>query len=216
MNCFKNEENRVFKKSIRVCIDPESCFFALRTYSRERGYNGRFLISQESLLEWYESDRKRDFFEKDLWNILEMRIHKQSVMFRITWLSSDGNDDVKGFQQLFKIPESKLRDLLYAQKAVRHLHYDCPQQARIHTERAAKTLRVIQSNPLIRRAFIKAMRDCFQWRDEDVYLYPDFSNSFYFKTRSGFPTCGGLILHRANVSSPIEGQLDKYFYSVHT
>lgn len=215
MHWFWNEEYRVYKKSLRVCIDPDGDFFALRTYSRERGQNGRFLILQESLLEWYEGDRKRDFFEKDLRNMLEIRIYKQSVIFHITWLHSDGYGNVEGFQQEFKMPESKLRDLLYAQKAVRHLHYESPRQARIHAESATGTLRAIQSNPPIRRAFIKAMRDCFQWRDEEIYLYPDWRDSFYFETRSGYPKCGGLILHETSVSTPI-GQLDKYYYSVHT
>ena len=206
---------RIFRNSIRVCIDPDGSCLALRTYSRERGRKGRFLIPQDTLLAWYEGGRERSFFDTDCGNILELRIVDENALFHITWLRTDSLGNVDGFQQRFSLPESKLSALLYAHKALRHLHHERAYQAKIHTECVLDTLRRIQETPLVRRAFIKAMRDCFQWRDEEVYLYPDWRNSFYFRTASGYPSCGGLILHDTTVRTP-NGPACKFYYSVHT
>ena len=209
------DDVRVFCNSTRVCVDPEGEVLALRTYSRERGRHGRFLILREALLEWYAGNHSRAFYDADCGHILELRIYAGIALFQILWLSTDSFGNVYGFKQSFEVPETKLFDLLYENRPVQHLHYDRPRQARIHTERATEMLRAIQSNPLERRAFIKAMRDCFQWRDEEVYLYPDWCNSFYFETKSGYPSCGGLIRHDTTVRTP-NGLACKFYYSVHT
>jgi hypothetical protein len=98
---------------------------------------------------------------------------------------------------------------------IRYLHRNAVKPTRFHAVRAARTLRTIQQENRIRRAFSKGMRDHFHWPGDTVTLYSDGDHDLYFTTESGFPANGGLILHEGSVNT-VRGTFPKLQYSVHT
>ena len=98
---------------------------------------------------------------------------------------------------------------------IRHLYIPAAPAAKVKLSCSHEHFAPLAANDRLRRAFSKAMRDCFQWPGELVRLSPDGGAHFYFTTRSGFPACGGLILHEGAVKTP-HGNRQKLFYSIHT
>jgi hypothetical protein len=98
---------------------------------------------------------------------------------------------------------------------IRYLHRNAVKPTRFHAVRAARTLRTIQQDNRIRRAFSKGMRDHFHWPGDTVTLYSDGLHDFYFTADNGFPVNGGLVLHESSVKT-VHGIFPKLLYSVHT
>lgn len=134
------------------------------------------------------------------------------LWFHITWLSHYDSGAVKGFEQMFSVPVRAIRRLLTSGGNAKLLCSPVHTSALIKTSPSATaTIRNLTHNKRVRRAFSKAMRDCFNWSGDCVTLYRDGGYNFYFTTRSGIPKCGGLILHE------IEKDGYRYiYYSVHT
>ena len=189
---------------------------AISTYSRAHGRHGRFLVLKNALMEWMMDPQGRAFYDSDCGNMLRLVQNGTRYDVTIYWLYSYGNGQLKGVQQFFSLSAGRLFDLLMCGGKPIQTIYSTPcEGTRIDTEKAAPVIRKIGTSKRERRAFCKAMRDCFQWNDETVCLMPDFGSSFFFTTRSGWPSCGGLILHETTVVTP-RGEFPKLFYSVHT
>ena len=215
MNGKLNARNPNLKHVLVKAWCTEHCL-AITTYSREDGHHGRFLIPIDSITAWMQDPRDRAFYSKDCGHILEMWQDDENYRINVHWISMYSDHAFKGIYQTFTLPAEELFNLLMCGgKPITTVYAEHEAHARIDATRAAKTLQKICANRRMRRAFSKAMRDCFRWRDEDVYLYNDGGGSFFFRTETGCPACGGLILHESTVKTP-NGNFRKLYYSIHT
>lgn len=190
-------------------------WIALKTYDRRHGTRGRFLIDTDALREWLTASRTRSFCETDCGNLLRIWDCDGTLHLDLRWLSEYGNGELRGFRQTLEVSQDDLRRLVQDGVPIHQLCKPASRQAVIDSSAAGKTIREILQKRTLRRAFSKAMRDCFHWRNEVVRLYPDGKNSFYFTTQSGCPSCGGLILHESTVHTPC-GEYLRVTYSIHT
>lgn len=190
-------------------------FIALRTYDRRHGARGRFLVSTDALREWLDGSRSRPFYDSDCGNFLRILQTGDIFTLDLHWLSAYGECDLHGFRQVLDVSEFSFLQLVNDSRPIRQVCRYGSKNAVVDSSHAGVVLRHIQQQKRVRRAFSKAMRDCFHWKDEVVSLYADGEDSFYFTTRSGFPACGGLILHEGTISTPC-GKYPRLLYSIHT
>lgn len=197
---------------ILVRLIPDGECIGIRTYSREIGQRGRFLIIRDSLEEWLSGNRARAFYDMDCGDILRIQPNGNDLWFTVFWLSRSCNKLV-GYEQQFCMPVSLVNAALRSEAPTRYLYIPEMNSARIELQNCARVMRDICADTHIRRAFSKAMRDCFHWEGDHVCLYPDGRRDFYFTAQDGL--CGGLILHESETHTP-HGQHRKLYYSVHT
>lgn len=191
-------------------------YLAITTYSRAHGKHGRFFIMKDALCEWLHGLQTHPFYDTDCGWILRFQRIRDNYDIIIYWLSSDSRDQVRGIRQRFMLPAALLQSLLMNNGApIKMVYSETAAMAHIDVTGASTTLRTICANKRKRRALSKAMRDCFKWDDDKVYLVPDFGSSFFFTTQSGCPSSGGLVLHETTIATP-HGEFPKLFYSVHT
>lgn len=195
-------------------IKADGDFIAIRTFSRAIGRRGRFLILREHLREWLETHPEHSFYDRDCGHYLQLWLKGDACRFTFSWLSACG-DRLSGYEQRFELPLGKLKQAVYEGTEIRHLYIPAAPAAKVKLSCSHEHFAPLVANDQLRRAFSNAMRDCFQWPGELVRLSPDGGAHFYFTTRSGFPACGGLILHEGAVKTP-HGNRRKLFYSIHT
>ena len=189
-------------------------FVALSTYCRQIGCRGRFLILTDSL---------RRVLDEECITVLDtdcghhVQIRKYNSMLHITfdWLSEYGDGCLKGFRQHVVVPCEVFGRLLETGASGTYLYRPHEARARIDTSHVAHVIRTINEDSVVRRALSKAMRDHFHWDADQVTLYRDGDKDFYFRTASGCPSEGGLILHQSSVRTPI-GMRPRLYYGVHT
>ena len=182
-------------ESIKVELSHDGGCIGIRTYDRKHYARGRFLILRETMVDVMSKPEDRFSLATDCGNYAEIWREEYDLTVRIIWLSIASDNNIWGFRQQIKIPMHKLMTVLTEKKRVRFLYQSKPKRAAIISQPATDTIRRILKNKRTRRAFSKAMRDCFKWPDEAVTLYNDGGYSFYFMTQSGYPKNGGLILH---------------------
>ena len=187
---------------------------AVSTLCRKHNRRGRFLIIRERLRELLDDD-PRDFLDSDCGHHLRIHTGWNRWTFTFDWLSQYSDGTLKGFRQSIEVPRSSIVELVQNGTPVRYLYSPREAHACVDSSHVGKTIREILGIPMMRRAFSKAMRDCFRWRDDEVTLYRDFDHSFFFKTRSGCPECGGLILHETTRKTP-RGTFPAFYYGIHT
>lgn len=100
-------------------------------------------------------------------------------------------------------------------ETIRYLYRPQNPQAHINAVPAAMVIRKVRSSSITRRALSKALRDNFHWKGDTVTLYRDGGKGFYFRTSSGCPAEGGLILHHTMINTSV-GVRPMVYYSVHT
>lgn len=206
----------VFEQDILVKMQRDDNMIALRTYSRKGGARGRFLILVDALQAWLDGDREHPFYDADCGNFLVLRLYGGFSMIQLFWLSEYSNGDLHGIRQNVEIPENQLLMLMQNGTPIRYLSKPQTCNVRIDAVPSAKVIRSIQKDKNKRRAFSKAMRNNFRWKDSSrVTLYPDGTDSFYFDASGNWPLCGGLILHNDIIRTP-HGSLSKLYYGIHT
>lgn len=201
-------ENR---SNVMVKMAPSGDFIAIRTYSRKHGGHGRFLVNRSTLQQIADDAVGSSAYEEDCGHYLKITRMERALQFSFTWISDHGDSHISGMWQAVAIPVQTIYSVLESEVPKRILYVPPPAAATIDARPAAATIRKIAKDRQIRRAFSKAMRDCFKWRGDRITLYRDGQYSFLFKTDSGYPAFGGLILH--------EGERHGYpyvYYSVHT
>ena len=135
---------------------------------------------------------------------------------QLFWLSEYSGGDLHGIRQDVEISENQLLTLMQDGTPIRYLCKPQTGNVRIDANSSAQVIRGILSDKRKRRAFSKAMRDNFCWKDDSrVTLYPDGADSFYFNASGSWPLCGGLILHDGIDRTP-QGNLPKLYYGIHT
>ena len=187
---------------------------AVSTFCRKHNRRGRFLLIRERLRELLD-EGPRDFYDMDCNNHVHIHAGMNRWTFTFDWLSEYSDGTLTGFRQTIEVPSSAMTELIEDGAPVRYLLAPREAHARVDSSHVGNSIREILGIPRVRRAFAKAMRDCFRWRDDEVTLYRDFGTSFFFRTRSGCPECGGLILHESTRKTP-KGTFPEMYYGVHT
>lgn len=192
------------RDDIKVTLSNSNGLLAVSTYSRVCGRRGRFLFVKNLLDDG-------EVCEQDCGNFVRVLTFNGNVTFDFAWLDGFG-DRITGFRQTFELPADLIRRAMSGER-VTYLYRPKTRTTKIVVKR---TLAGIINDPLKRRALSKALRDYFRYgADEIVTLYKDGVNDFVFRTHSGYPSCGGLILSRR--SRQINGrERTGYYYSVHT
>ena len=197
--------------SVLIKLDYDRGYAGVKTIDRPHHGSVRFLIADELLRNVVKDKKGKSFFEADCGNFVEIWKQQSIVNFRFVWLGSYPENSVRGYVQYVSVPEDKIAGLLDTHAPLRYLYKPPPRSARIDAARAQATLLRILRHKRIRRAFSKAMRDCFAWPEEEITLMDDGSYNFYFVTKSGFPRNGGLILSECSRLGH-----HCFYYSVHT
>ena len=187
---------------------------AVSTFCRKHNRRGRFLLIRERLRELLD-EGPRDFYDMDCNNHVHIHAGMNRWTFTFDLLSEYSDGTLTGFRQTIEVPSSAMTELIEDGAPVRYLFTPREAHARVDSSHVGNSIREILGIPRVRRAFAKAMRDCFRWRDDEVTLYRDFGTSFFFRTRSGCPECGGLILHESTRKTP-KGTFPEMYYGVHT
>ena len=188
----------------------------IQTYDRAHGRKGRFLICMDALQAWLDGDRERPLYDSDCGNFLVLRMYGGFCNMQLFWLSEYGSGDLHGIRQDVEIPENQLLTLMQDGTPIRYLSKPQTCNVRIDAVPSAKVIRSIQKDKNKRRAFSKAMRNNFRWKDSSrITLYPDGTDSFYFDASGSWSLCGGLILHNDIIRTP-QGNLSKLYYGIHT
>ena len=202
------------RDSIMVKLSIDGCYLAVSTYCRKHGRRGRFLIETRSVRDLLDGTIMQ-LNDMDLGSHVKICAWDGIARVCFDWLSVFSDDALRGFRQQFELPVSLLQDLIDTGEPVRYLFQEHEQQARIDTLAAGRNIRHILSSRIQRRAFVKAMRDNFHWKNTTVSFCSDGIDDFYFVNSDGCPANGGLIYQWANVSTPI-GMKSRYYYAVHT
>ena len=199
------------ENSILGKLDYDRGYVGVKTIDRPHHSSIRFLIAEPLLRRVINDAEGNSVFDSDCGNFAEIWSKGDTINFRFVWLESYPENSVRGYVQHVSVPEDKIAGLLDTHAPLRYLYAPPPRSAKIDTARAQATLRRILRHKRIKRAFSKAMRDCFAWPEEEITLMDDGAYNFYFVTKSGFPRNGGLILSEASRQGH-----HCFYYSVHT
>ncbi len=198
--------------SIKVTLCCEGEFIGIRTYSREHGRHGSFLMYRELAETLLNEANAKFFVDTDGGNFAKVWSVGNTLQIHIYWLNELSDGYVRGTKQAFSLPKSLIGELLISDTGtVKYLYRPSERSAKVDISRAKRTIHRILRDKLIKRAFIKAMRDSFQWPGEEVVLHNDGGYDFFFTAERSFALCGGLILHSGNRYG-----FPCYYYSVHT
>lgn len=189
---------------IMLKVKKDGDWLYLSTYDRKHGKSGRFLSLVVQVLDKLENDYA-SFVDEDCGNFLHFQRNKDKVLLDFVWIR--GNDNFTGYRQRAEISYAALRQMCYAENSTQKFlcHAENSYSAKIDASRACRNIQRAIAEKHSRRAFIRAMRNSFRWKDERVTLYNDGQYDFFFKTDKGF--VGGLIRHEYD---------GKITYSVHT
>lgn len=192
---------------IMLKVKKDGSWLSFVTYDRKHGRSMRFLTLAESAMEALDKNEYAHFLDADCGNFVRLSRVEDKLRIVFTWLSSCNDDDIRGYRQHVEIPYSALA-ACYAENSTRKFlcHAEISVSARIDSSRACRNIQRAIAEKHSRRAFIRAMRDSFQWRGEEtIVLYDDWGNDFFFSASSGLH--GGLIRNEHD---------GKITYSVHT
>jgi hypothetical protein len=200
-------------RNIKLTMVSDGEFIRFRTYSRINGCSRTFIIGREKLACALEGQSVVDADCDGFLEVYQQRDNKITLVFY--WLSVSTNNDITGYKQMMLVPVDVLEHVVRAKDGVtvKYLYQgNQRRKAIIHADGASKTIRQIQTDKRIKRAFSKALRDHFDWSDDDtVYLFSDGFYDIYFTCEGCWPINGGLILHHYQRN----GQ-DRVVYAVHT
>ncbi len=200
---------------VLVRLLPNGNTLGISTYQRDIGRKGRFLVVSDRLAEWLDGHHHTPFYDMDCGHVLCITSNKGILHFRIYWVCKYPANTIRGYEQVFECPDTLVWDVLRNQEPMRYLYTPPPWTSRIDQRISPAAMRIILSDPRKKRALSKAMRDYFKWDDDFVTLYSDGGADFFFRPSSGYPSCGGLILHESSVKTT-HGSYPKLSYSIHT
>lgn len=198
--------------NIKLTIRADGDFLRLRTYDRTNRGSHTFIIARTKIARAMQGETVVD---TDCVGFLEVYAKDDdNIIMRFSWLSVSSNNNISGYRQTVIIPADVLEHAIQADDGVtiKYLYqYRQRGKATIHADGASKTIRHIQQDKRIKRAFTKAMRDHFDWSGDDVYLFTDGFYDIYFTCTGSWSINGGLILHHYQRHGR-----DRVVYAVHT
>ncbi len=192
----------------------ENCI-GFKTVSWRKKSERTFLITRSTLA---RLEVEQEIITSDIHSfaVLRRNIHEGTVRINFSWLRSDCNDQLTGWEEAVTLPYDALaafvRDSAQEDgpKKWNVLSVQKTMMPRIVVHDLDR-LRQCLENRIVRGKLARALRDNFRGA-ERVILYHDFETySFMFQSfRNGRPAIvGGLILHGGE-------DLKKAYYSVHT
>lgn len=200
--------------SILVKMWRSDDLIAITTVDRAHGKHGRFLIIADRFEEWLKNPDGSHFMDIDCGDVLEIcrDSARKEYCFKLMWLNTYDNDNVRGIQQLFSIPEDKIWDGVRTN--LTHLYAKVAGHVKIEVfPGAAVIIRDICKNNVWKRAFCKAMRDNFHYGYGVLELFKDCGMDFgFFHDRLR----GGLVIHTTDIEGKDGKTYPKTYYSVHT
>ena len=134
---------------------------AVSTFCRKHNRRGRFLLIRERLRELLD-EGPRDFYDMDCNNHVHIHAGMNRWTFTFDWLSEYSDGTLTGFRQTIEVPSSAMTELIEDGVPVRYLYTPREAQARVDSSHVGNSIREILGIPRMRRAFAKAMRDCFR------------------------------------------------------
>jgi len=200
--------------NVLVKFSTDETFVAISTYCRGHGRRGRFLIACDRLRALL-GGTVGTLYDSDCGHHLTATLRNGLLFLTLDWLSEYSDGTLRGFRQRVELPVEAVADSLATGQPFTHLYRPTESRARIDASHAGQALHDACADPITRRSLSKALRDNFRWRADTVTLYRDGAMDFFFRTASGCPACGGLVLHHTTVSTPV-GMRPKYYYGVHT
>ena len=199
-----------YASSVRITFVPDGSFISLTTYSRRHGKSQRFLLSKANVTAFLDGTVP-ELYDADLNNFLHgSYANAETIHLRITWLT--GSEHLTGYWESFDLPV-KLLVAAVNNQPVKYLVNNAVTQCPITLAASAQKM-IHNLNQVERRALSKALRDNWYWRyPEDLTLYADWNDSFYFHTET---ICGGLCRHTDTVRGKDGKPHNRIRYSVHT
>lgn len=195
-----------YMDDIILTVKKEGSWLSFVTYNRKHGRSMRFLTWAEIAMEALDKNKYAQFLDGDCGNFVRLYRVEDKLRIAFTWLSSCNDDDIRGYRQHVEIPYSALAACYVENSTQKFLcHAENSVSAKVDASNACRNIRRAIAEKHSRRAFIRAMRNSFRWKDECVTLYNDGQYDFFFQTDKGL--CGGLIRHEYG---------GKITYSVHT
>lgn len=196
--------------STLVSLNPDGSFISLTTYSRRHGKSQRFLLSKANVTVFLNGTVP-ELYDADLNNFLHgSYADAETLHLHITWLT--GSEHLTGYWESFDLPV-KLLVAAVNNQPVKYLVNNAVTQCPITLTASAQKM-IHNLNQVERRALSKALRDNWYWRyPEDLTLYADWNDSFYFHTET---ICGGLCRHTDTVRGKDGKPRQRIRYSVHT
>ncbi len=192
----------------------ENCI-GFKTVSWTRKSERTYLVTRRTLA---RLEVEQEVITSDIHSfaVLRRNIHEGTVWINFSWLRSDCNDQLTGWEEAVTLPYDALAAFVRdsAQEdgpktwKVLSVQKTMMPQIVVHD---LDRLRQCLENRIVRGKLARALRDNF-WGADRVILYHDFeAYSFMFQSfRNGRPAIvGGLILHGGE-------DLKKAYYSVHT
>ena len=175
--------------STLVSLIPDGSFISLTTHSRRYSKSQRFLLSKANVTAFLDGTVP-ELYDADLNNFLHgSYADAETIHLRISWLT--GSEHLTGHKESFDLPVKLLVAAVNDQPA-KYLVNNAVTQCPITLAASAQKM-IHNLNQVERRALSKALRDNWYWRyPEDLTLYADWNDSFYFHTET---ICGGLCRH---------------------
>lgn len=202
-------------KHILIHLSVSGNCVGIRTYSKAHGRHGRFLIVRDMLAKCLDGRKHARFIDTDCGHFLRMNIDGDMCHITVSWLSVSYGQ-ISGIEQSFDLPLRKLTDAVLHEQECKHVHIPAESSSKIELHCSHEKFARIIRNKHIRRAFSKAMRDCFHYcGNPTVRLYPDGASGFSFEVDDDLHLCGGLILH--NSTKRIRNrEYPRVLFSIHT
>lgn len=171
--------------------------------------SSHFLVTYNELNDLF---RNRYLTCKDIYSFAHMNVNEEILTIEFYWLDSNG-EYLKGEIESIRIDYKKFKEFVENQEIDKLKLLDVPEVPNTNIKfNAPNALAYILKDKLLKRKFIKFMRDRFTFfRGDEVLIFDDYMlGSFYFKVFNNgvFIYNGGIILHNA-------GEKDSYF-AIHT
>ena len=118
MRSYPNENMR----NVLVSMSADKNFVGIKTYDRQHGTRGRFLISRTAISTLLDAPKGTVRYESDCGDYAMITRLEDKLQFSFAWLNYSGDGDIKGFRQDITIPLSKLRLVLDWSESVKYLY----------------------------------------------------------------------------------------------
>lgn len=208
-----NNERTVLKLSVRAE------YAVLQTYSRRHGLSSQFYIAMGcfSDLEQFGIVAAMDepYFLK--LSVPSAGGGKQTLRMYFTWLSTYGDDTVKGRREILEMDYGRFKENLEKSRAEEGAWQELLSLKETRSPHfcfhSARNLAAVVKNRVLRKKLGRFLMKNFRWKDAvRIHISDDFlPYSFFFteETARGTGLCGGIILHG-------QDNLRTAHYAIHT
>lgn len=192
-------------------------YLRLKVYDRKHKSSGwGFLINQEKLAKAI-NEEATSYIERDSYSFLSMYKDDRTWCATLTTLKGDP-DDLKGYNTIIRINESDFKVLMLGYETIiRWVQH--PHVGKSSIKFRGKLPEDIMNKSIVRRAFVKALKNSFHWgRESRINIYRDGTNSFFFAETKGEKRgiCGGLVRSTRTVIGKDGNAYQSVYYGVHT